>query len=268
MKPFDNVMVSATEPKNADIWVKHSKNLLRLNDYTESKSGLTLTVKNNVIKIIGSGSDTFYLDKIINFTDLANKIKGKTITLSSTDINYCSFTLATGQSPYFLQLGTLVDELRKKQTKEITEDLAYGSIYVSEKTSEQTIEFKLQIEFGDTATDWQEPFEDDILVNDNEVYNSVLLNLINPIKNRPYFTNSIYKDDGKIEINTNNGTYLVWIATSGGGNDPSLLLIDVQNESITSNGFGGMHNVPTYSNGKITITTKNQYLYYGYIQLR
>ena len=110
--------------------------------------------------------------------------------------------------------------------------------------------------------------EDDILVNDNGVYNSVLLNLINPIKNRPYFTNSIYKNDGKIEINTNNGTYLVWIATSGGENDPSLLLIDVQNESITSNGFGGMHNAPTYSNGKITITTKNQYLFYGYIQLR
>ena len=175
MKPFNNVIVSAAEPKNnADVWIKHSKNLLRLNDYTESKSGLTLTVKNNVIKITGSGSDTFYLDKIINFTDLANKIKGKTITLSSTDINYCSFTLATGQSPYFLQLGTLIDELRKKQTKEITEDLAYGSIYVPEKVNEQTIEFKLQIEFGDTATDWQEPFEDDILVNDNGVYNSVL----------------------------------------------------------------------------------------------
>lgn len=109
--------------------------------------------------------------------------------------------------------------------------------------------------------------EDDIKVNDNGVYNSVLLNLINPIKNRPYFTNPIYKADGKIEINTNKGTYLVWIITSGGGNDPSLLLIDVQSESITSNGFGGMHNVPTYSNGKITITTKNQYLYYGYIQL-
>lgn len=175
MKPFNNVIVSAAEPKNnADVWIKHSKNLLRLNDYTESKSGLTLTVKNNVIKITGSGSDTFYLDKIINFTDLANKIKGKTITLSSTDINYCSFTLATGQSPYFLQLGTLIDELRKKQTKEITEDLAYGSIYVPEKVNEQTIEFKLQIEFGDTATDWQEPFEDDILVNNNGVYNSVL----------------------------------------------------------------------------------------------
>lgn len=175
MKPFNNIAVGPTEPENkADVWIQHSKNLLRLNDYTESKSGLTLTVKNNVIKITGSGSDTFYLDKIINFTDLANKIKGKTITLSSTDINYCSFTLATGQSPYFLQLGTLIDELRKKQTKEITEDLAYGSIYVPEKTNEQTIEFKLQIEFGDTATDWQEPFEDDILVNDNGVYNSVL----------------------------------------------------------------------------------------------
>ena len=32
-------------------------------------------------------------------------------------------------------------------------------------------------------------------------------------------------------------------------------------------GQGGMHNAPSYLNGKLTITTKNQYFRYGYIKL-
>lgn len=83
------------------------------------------------------------------------------------------------------------------------------------------------------------------------------------------FTNSAYKNDGKIEISTTSGTFLVWIATSGGGQTPSLVLISVENsKNIQYWGQGGMHNAPTYSNGKITITTKNQYFLYGYIKLR
>ena len=32
-------------------------------------------------------------------------------------------------------------------------------------------------------------------------------------------------------------------------------------------GQGGMHNAPSYLNGKLTITIKNQYFRYGYIKL-
>ena len=84
------------------------------------------------------------------------------------------------------------------------------------------------------------------------------------------FTNSTYVNNGKIEINTGaNATFLIWIATSGGGQTPSILLVNVgSNNDIQYWGQGGMHNAPTYSNQKITITTKNQYCIYGYIQLR
>ena len=82
------------------------------------------------------------------------------------------------------------------------------------------------------------------------------------------FTNSIYKTDGKIEITINSGIFLLYIVTSGGGQTPSLLLINIgRNGSMQYWGQGGMHNAPTYSNGKLTITTKNQYFRYGYINL-
>lgn len=82
------------------------------------------------------------------------------------------------------------------------------------------------------------------------------------------FTESEYKHDGKIEITSNSGIYLLYIVTSGGGQTPSLLLINIErNGSMQYWGQGGMHNAPDYLNGKLTITTKNQYFRYGYIKL-
>ena len=83
------------------------------------------------------------------------------------------------------------------------------------------------------------------------------------------FTNSTYKNDGKIEINTTIGTFIVWIAGSGGSFNPSLLLLDLsRNGNIKYTVIGEIHNEISYSDGKITITTKNQYFNYGYIKLR
>lgn len=95
-------------------------------------------------------------------------------------------------------------------------------------------------------------------------------NLKQKYDNLKKFTDSIYGNNGKIEISTvASTTYLIWIVTSGGGQTPSLLLVNIGNDnSIQYLGQGGMHNSPTYSNGKITITTKNQYFSYGYIKLK
>lgn len=82
------------------------------------------------------------------------------------------------------------------------------------------------------------------------------------------FTEAEFRSDGKIEITSNSGIYLLYIVTSGGGQTPSLLLINIErNGSMQYWGQGGMHNAPDYLNGKLTITTKNQYFRYGYIKL-
>lgn len=82
------------------------------------------------------------------------------------------------------------------------------------------------------------------------------------------FTEAEYRHDSKIEIATNVGVYLLWIITSGSGQKPSLLLINIEsNGNMQYLGQGEMHNAPTYSDGKLTITVKNQYFRYGYIKL-
>lgn len=82
------------------------------------------------------------------------------------------------------------------------------------------------------------------------------------------FTEAEYRTDGKIEITTSSGVYLLWIVTSGTSQKPSILLINIESRGAMQYvGQGELHNAPTYSNGKLTITTKNQYFRYGYIKL-
>lgn len=82
------------------------------------------------------------------------------------------------------------------------------------------------------------------------------------------FTEAEYRNDGKIEITTSSGVYLLWIVTSGTSQKPSILLINIEsNGGMQYVGQGELHNAPTYSNGKLTITIKNQYFRYGYIKL-
>lgn len=82
------------------------------------------------------------------------------------------------------------------------------------------------------------------------------------------FTEAEFRSDGKIEITTSSGVYLLWIVTSGSSQKPSILLINIESRGAMQYvGQGELHNVPSYLNGKLTITIKNQYFRYGYIKL-
>ena len=84
------------------------------------------------------------------------------------------------------------------------------------------------------------------------------------------FTDVKYTSNRQIKINsTVSVTFLVWVITSGGSQNPSLLLVDITTSGkATYVGEGGMHDEITYSNEALTITLKNNYAFYGYIKLR
>lgn len=82
------------------------------------------------------------------------------------------------------------------------------------------------------------------------------------------FTDSTYVNQGKIELELTTGTYLFWIATSGGGQTPSLILENLGSKKEQHLSQGGMHGDISWDGKKLTITLKNGYALYGYIKLR
>lgn len=174
MKPFNNITVSSTEPEpKSDVWVKHSKNLLRLQDATKTQDGITVTIKNNKIKLTGTATQgtTINLTDFTNLAELNSKIMGKTITLSSENIPTVELNFASSSSVYYMQ----ITGLKKQTTKQISEEIIFIRFYIGGNVT-LNAEFEIQVEFGDTATKYEEPLEDNIMVNDNGVYSSVLNN--------------------------------------------------------------------------------------------
>ena len=92
------------------------------------------------------------------------------------------------------------------------------------------------------------------------------------LENKKYFSNPSYFGNRTFYISpdTSTYTYLIWISSSGGNAEPSLILItnnSGQNKLFVANFGGTIFEKAELENGKIKITATNAYGNYGYIKV-
>ena len=126
-----------------------NKNLLNTANTEETtKGGIAYSIKNGILKLNGTATAAFDIQLSKNI-----KIKKGKYTHSSSYIQ-------SGLYISFDNLGyTMISStVGKKRTFEITEDTTYKRyfIWIDKGTVLNTVEIKLQLEVGDTATDFVE----------------------------------------------------------------------------------------------------------------
>lgn len=126
-----------------------NKNLLNIaNEDETTKGGITYSIKNGILKLNGTATASFDIQLSKNI-----KIKKGKYTHSSSYIQ-------SGLYISFNNLGyTMISfTVGKKRTFEITEDTTYKRyfIWIDKGTVLNNVEIKLQLEVGDTATDFVE----------------------------------------------------------------------------------------------------------------
>ena len=99
MKPFDNVAISSTEPKNnADVWIKHGNNVE--DDILVNKGGMYTSILNKK-EDYSPVFDTTYIKTgtgIVKFCSVINKVAyiSLELTLKAVSLGNQQVKLATG----------------------------------------------------------------------------------------------------------------------------------------------------------------------------
>ena len=169
MKPFDNVAISSTEPKNkADIWIKHCKNMFKTLPNTQTVNGITFT-NNGDGTIIANGTAT----AVAYITIDKRNLQSNKYALSGCPVG-------GGQDKYSIYMTDT------STWGNIAQDFGNGANFnldslknieirlrVAAGVTVNNLVFKPQLEIGE-QTKFTPYFEDDIFVNDNGVYKSVL----------------------------------------------------------------------------------------------
>lgn len=144
-----------------------NKNCLNITDIEEiTRGGITYSIKSGVLKLNGTATSSFDIQLSKNI-----KIKKGKYTHSSSYIQsglYISFD-NLGYTMISITVG-------KKRTFEITEDTTYKTyfIWIDKGMVLNNVEIKLQLEIGDTTTDFIEhqsqtaimPIQQELLEND------------------------------------------------------------------------------------------------------
>lgn len=158
MKPFDNIAISSGEPRNnADVWIKHGKNLFNaiieqggISDLGADNAG------NNRLRTL----EFIFLKKgtyTLSFTGL--EYSGGYLYNTNGTFNKLLWAWTTGNKTFILENDSLLRlTFKKSNDSQITPDVVKN----------------IQIEAGSKATEYEAPVVDDILVNHNGVYNSIL----------------------------------------------------------------------------------------------
>ena len=158
MKPFDNVAISSGEPRNnADVWIKHGKNLFNaiieqggISDLGADNAG------NNRLRTL----EYIFLKKgtyTLSFTGL--EYSGGYLYNTNGTFNKLLWAWTTGNKTFTIENDSLMRfTFRKSDNAEITPDVVKN----------------IQIEAGTVATKFEPYIKSDILVNDNGFYISIL----------------------------------------------------------------------------------------------
>ena len=168
MKPFNNIAVSPIEPENkADVWIQHSKNIFN--------SSLEKGIINFQTGALESSSDavrtTNYIPVEPNVEYTINRVNGtgtKAFAIRGYDsnFNYLGYiSTFTENIKTFKTVTANIDGMPSKNT-------AFS--YMKFVDYDNNINAKYMINKGNKSLSYEHYVEDDILVNDNGVYNSVL----------------------------------------------------------------------------------------------
>ena len=169
MKPFNNVAISSTEPKNkADVWIKHCKNMFKTLPNTQTVNGITFTNNGDgTITVNGTATAVAYI--IIDKRNLqSNKYALSGCPVGGGQDKYSIYMTDTSAWSNIAQdfgngANFNLDSLKNIETR----------LRVAAGVTVNNLVFKPQLEIGE-QTKFTPYFEDDIFVNNNGVYDSVL----------------------------------------------------------------------------------------------
>ena len=176
------VKASATEP-NSDVWIKHSINMLKTNISSLSSYGITGTNKEDG-SILVSGNATssnIYLiglkkinKEVLNLGDYTLSINNEEI-MSDVSVRLRKVSISGSKTEIITQaLDTVNKEISLNYSNLVGSDTSYIELDLYLKTQKQ-YSFTIYPQFQrGKATKYESPLEDDILVNNNGVYISVL----------------------------------------------------------------------------------------------
>lgn len=168
MKPFNNITVSSEEPtNNADVWIKHCKNMFKTLPNTTTVNGITFTNnKDGTITASGTATAVAYI------------VLG-TFTFDDNSYALSGCPENGGNDKYSIYITNTSD------WSQIAQDLGEGDIFnnVNGKTGEVRLRiangytcnnliFKPQLEIGE-KTEFTAYFDDDILIKEGQDYKSV-----------------------------------------------------------------------------------------------
>jgi hypothetical protein len=134
-----------------------NKNLLNIANTEETtKGGITYSIKNRIFKLNGTATANFDIQL------------SKNVEIKKGKYTHSSSYIQSGLYVSFDNLGytMLSAQVGKKRTFEITEDTTYKTyfIWIDKGTVLNNVEIKLQLEVGDTATDFVEHREEKYLL--------------------------------------------------------------------------------------------------------
>lgn len=150
---------------------KINKNFIKLNDIAETtKNGITYSIQNNTIKLNGTATAGFSIPLTFNEIQLLKNIN-YTATLTSKNppaSNSSSINLRDGSNTSIFYLECWINP--KTVTKEFNDNIFLdnssenSNIWINSGTVFNNTEFKIQIEIGQTSSDYVEHEETDYLL--------------------------------------------------------------------------------------------------------
>lgn len=168
MKPFNNVAISSTEPKNkADVWIQHSKNIFnsKLEKGSINFQTGSLESSSNAVRT------TDYIPIEPNTEYTINRINGtgsKAFAIRGYDstFKYLGYiSTFTENIKTFKTITSNIDGMPSKNTP---------FTYMKFVDYDNNTNAKYMINKGNQALPYENYVEDDIKVNNNGIYNSVL----------------------------------------------------------------------------------------------
>ena len=221
MKPFNNIAVSSSEPKNgADVWIKNCKNLYKgqqiQNGLWVSNDDVGTNVSGWYVIVPITGGEVYTISRKYGKDESSYLVLGvfttaeypangvKKVDTWTTSSDGKKITYQTSSNANYLFIGVAAGN-----SGQVTVDL-------QEKALEE-----LQVEKGTEVTEYTKYFKNDILIKDGKEYKSISnVQNVNGINANDVKENGIYAigvNDNNKNFPFNGGTLLVFFGVVSWG---------------------------------------------------
>ncbi len=161
MKPFNNIAVSPTEPEpKSDVWIQHSKNLFDENTWIVGK-GILGTNGQEYSNSDWSSSNYIPIKENMSICFSYETIGNGELAISEYDVNKTF-------------LKQIYNSFSSNYNNKIVINTLSNTKFVRLSSRNDKENEKFQLEYGTTRTNYEPYAEDDIKVNDDGIYSSVL----------------------------------------------------------------------------------------------